>query len=815
VLTLALGIGANTAIFSLINALLLRPLPVVEPQRLSVVGDSRTFAFGITNLWTYAVWDQIRQHAQAFDGACMWWTERLGLAGSGGETEPIDVMWVSGEYFHTLGVSSLLGRPIGPEDDMRGGGAHGPVAVISYDAWQRRFGGAANVIGTSLAVERVRFTIVGVTAPGFFGVEVGRTFDVALPINAEPLIRGADSRISLDGGYGVLTVLLRLKASQSVDAATSILRSVQPQIREATIPPTMPPHVREQFLKDPFTVVPAGTGTSWLRARYERPLVVLLVVVGLVLLIACANIANLQLARAIARRHEVSVRIALGASTWRLVRHWFVESLLVSIAGAGLGIVFALWVGRLLVAQLSTAVTHVYLDLSLDWRVLGFAAAVATLTTMVFGTMPAWRATQVPPIEALNDQVRGTSRPGRGRLSDGLLVSQVALSIVIIVFTGLFVRSFEKLARLPLGFDTGRVLLVNINLARARVATGGDRFPLMEQLVRRVATVPGVGQAAASRVTPVFEGAMFDTVHLPGVQPEPLRFGQMGAYSTYLNYITPGWCATYGIQIRVGRDFDDRDVRGAPPVLIVNEAFVRKFLPNQPPIGASVSFERGQNAPVVKTIVGVTGNAAYYSLRTLDMPTAYAPLAQWDLSGPPPTEMTISVRANSGDPMRLSRGVAEALNATEPNLALAFRPLTDQVNASVTQERLVAMVSGMFGGMALVLAALGLYGMTAYTVALRRGEMGIRIALGAAPASVLRLVLSRVGVLVGAGVLIGAGVSIWASKFVASLLFGLQPRDPATLIGAAVVLAAVGGLAGWGPAWRASRLDPAEVLRKA
>jgi putative ABC transport system permease protein len=815
ILSLALGIGANTAIFSLIDSLILRALPVAEPQRLAVISDARGINGGFTAAWTFGIWDQIRRRAEPFDGAFAWTSERFNLAQGGGETQPVDGIYASGDYFSVLGVQAMLGRTFTAADDRQGGGKDGPVAVISYALWQRRFGGAASVIGTPLIVERVPFTIVGVMPASFFGTDIGRAADVALPINTEPLIRGRDSRFSLERGFYGLTVLVRLKPGQSVDDATAILRGLQPQIREAARPSTLPPLAQKEFLTDAFTALPAWSGISRLRARYQQPLAAVFVVVGLVLLIACANLANLQLARAAARRHELSVRLALGASRWRLVRQWLAESLVLSSVGAALGLLFASWFSRALVAQLSTATNRVSLDLSIDWRLLTFTAAIAIATAILFGTLPAWRAARVAPIEALKEQGRGTSSDARVSLSSGLVVAQVALSLVIVVAAGLFVRTFEKLATLPLGFDSDRVLLVNVSAARTRVAPG-ERLAFFDRLMHEAGAVPGVATSAASLLTPVGGNGLVEMLRLSDAPAsfEVMRNGKLADNAAYANYVSPRFFAAYGTPLKAGREFDERDAAGAPAAIIVNETFVRKFLGGRNPVGAAIAFERGRDKPSLKTIVGVVGDAVYNGLRSEAAPIAYSPLAQLDFPGLIPSDVTITVRASTRSPMLLARSVGAALTAADRDLVFTFRPMTDQISASLTQERVVALLAGFFGALALLLAGLGLYGVTSYAVNRRRTEIGIRMALGAAPRGVVRLVLARVTWLVGIGVVVGAGVSIWAAAFVKALLYGLEPRDPATLAGAAIVLATVGGLAGWLPAYRASRIDPAEVLRE-
>lgn len=565
------------------------------------------------------------------------------------------------------------------------------------------------------------------------------------------------------------------------------------------------PKVPADYLKVPFALQTAEAGPSVLRQRYERPLLTVFIVVALVLLIACANIANLLLARATARRHELSVRKALGATSWHLARQLLIESLVLSLSGAIVGLFLAQWGSRVLVSQLSTDLNRVVLNLPLDWLVLGFTSAVTMITAVLFGTAPAFRATLVTPIDALKKHGRDAGSAS-SRLSSSLIVAQVALSLVLVVAAGLFIRTFARLAQLPLGFDADRVIVVNVNASRANVEPA-RRMALFQDLTRAVAAVPGVAYAGGSVVTPVSGAASLNMIEIPGraAVPESERV-------VTVHYITSGWLAAYGTRLESGRDFDARDAQDAPRVVLVNEALVRKFLPDRSPIGVTVNVRPSGKT---KAIVGVVADTVYRSLRDPLQPILYVPLAQAQddfpvaLSG-----ISISVRSASGSPMALTRSIATALTAIDRDLAFNFRPLADQVGASLVQERVVAILAGFFGTLGLLLAGLGLYGVTAYSVLRRRAEIGIRIALGADPAGVVRLVLSRVTALVVLGVIIGAGISLWVSRYVASLLYGLEPGDPITLVGSAAVLAAVGALAGWMPAWRASRIDPAEVLRE-
>ena len=802
ILSLALGIGANTAIFSILDSLLLRTLPVHEPNRLALfsVGDDNTY---LTN----PIWEQIRSHEGRFGGVMAWSSTRFNLAQSG-PTEMVDGIWASGRYFDVLGVPALLGRTFVADDDRRGGGKDGPVTVISYGFWQRKYSGAADVIGRSVTIDRLPFTIVGVTGPEFFGAEVGRTFDVAIPVGTEPLIRGKQSALDRRSNWW-LNILVRLQPGQTLEAASTTLRSVQPQVRDATMPENWRPEDRKDYLKEPFQLASAATGNSGLRNRYRTPLTTIMVVVALVLLIACANIANLLLARATARQHEMSVRIAIGASRMRLVRQLLAESLLLSGCGAALGLLIARWGSQLLVRQLSTSTNRVFLDLGLDWRVLGFTTLIAVGTALLFGMAPALRASRVHPGDALREQGRGVATDRRFGMGNILVVLQVALSLVLVIAAGLFMRSFTSLANMNLGFDRDPVMIVTVN-ARQLALEPADRAPFFERVRESTQIVPGVVSAAVSVVTPVSGSSWQFLVEIPG-RPD-LSERERGVH---VNLVSPDFFRTMGTRLIAGRDFTSADRKGAPDVVIVNEAFAKKFFNGENPVGRIIKQPPFPDRPgTTHTIVGYAQNAVYRSMRQEIPPTTYLPLPQYR---EPPTAVSLSVRAGGGSPTLLIKPLADALTGVNKDLAITFRPLAEQVNAALIQERVVAMLSGFFGALSLLLAGLGLYGVTSYAVNRRRAELGIRMALGAAPGGVVRLVLQRVALLVGMGIVLGVvlGVTagVMASKFLVTLLYGLPPKDPLTFGVASVVLAGIGALAGWIPARRASRIDPAAILR--
>ena len=792
VVTLALGIGANTALFSIFNSLILRPLPVRDPGSLALLANGS---------WSYPIWDQIRaRETELFDGAFAWSGQRFDLSTSG-QTEIVDGAYVSGRFFAVLGVTAIRGRMLTAADDgapSASRGADGPVAVISRRLWRQRFAGANDIVGRQLTVQRIPFTIVGVMPPGFFGPDVGRNTDVMLPFAAEPLIQGPESRLT-SATSRWLQIMVRLKSGQSLEQASAALQGLRPIVQSWTRNP------------EPLTLGSAATGNSSLRTRFETPLLAMVVAVGLVLLVACGNIASLMLARTLARRREISVRLALGSSRGRIARLLFMESLIVAVTGAALGLGFALWSSALLVQQLSTWQTTVSLDLALDWRVLVFTAALACLSAIVAGMAPVLGLKRMAAGEVRKDAGRGIAGDGRYALRGTLVVCQIAVSFILVVAAGLFLRTFASLNQLPLGFAPEPLLVMELNLQ----AGGGPpeaRGARVERLREAAAAVPGVRSASVSSHR-VLTGAGNGWANgMLGIGDGPIS--RVGRPPVWLNATTPGWFETMGIPLRSGRDFEAGDRGGGRLVAIVNEAFVRRFLPGEQRIGQSVQFNPGTRYE----IVGVVGDAVYTTPREGMLATMYVPITQFPaISRRTPSEfwdtVLLTIKADRGTRPIVERNVAEALTRADPPIAFKSGTFDQLVEATVTQERLIALLSAFFGGLALLLAAVGLYGLVAHSVRARQMEIGLRMALGAVPSSIVRLVFQHVGMLIAAGLAVGLAGSLWAARFVEALLFQLEARDPVTFAGAAAVLVVVGVLAAWMPARRAARLDPVAALR--
>jgi len=805
ILSLALGIGANTALFQLLNAVRLRTLPVKNPQELVRVkvdephGRSGNFSTRYPDL-TYPIWEQIRDRQQAFSGVLAWAPRRLNLA-RGGEMRNAEALWVSGDFFGLLGIQPLLGRLFVPADDHRGCGTSSG-AVISYSFWQREYGGDPSVLGRTLTLEGQPFQVIGVTPPSFFGVEIGRNYDVAVPLCTEQLIAGEDTVLDRRDGWW-LSVIGRLKPGWTREAADSQLRAISPTVFQATLPARYNADDAKHYLGFHLGAFPCNTGISNLRVDYENPLWLLLALAGLVLLIACANLANLMLARASVREREMGVRLVVGASRMRLVRQMLAESLLLAAIGAAVGAWLARGLSGFLVAFLSTPNNPLFVNLATDWRVLGFTAGLAVLTCLLFGLTPALRATAFSPANALKGGGRGMTA-GRERFGlRRLLVSiQVALTLVLLVGALLFSRSLRNLLDQDAGFRHDGILVTDVDFTPLKIPKD-RRIEYKRQLLERVRAIPGVESAADAMIVPVSGSGWNRTVETNLVLPK-------GKNQPKLNRVSPGYFRTLGTPLLAGRDFDERDTVGSARVAMVNQAFARTFFGGSNPVGKSFRFKVETDKPEpLYEIVGLVKDTKYEELREEFWPLAYFPMSQGDEPG---LDDTFLIR--SALPMgSMLPSVKAAFHEASPEIQIRFYVLHTMIQQSLLRERLMATLSGFFGLLAGILASVGLFGVLSYLVARRRGEIGIRMALGAGPGRIVAMIVRESATLLGAGFVVGTLITLGAVRAVGSLLFGLQPDDPPTLLMAVAVLAAVGAVATYLPALRAARLDPTEALR--
>ncbi|HEV7506090.1 MAG TPA: ABC transporter permease [Thermoanaerobaculia bacterium] len=797
ILSLGLGIGANTAIFSLIDTVMLKSLPVSHPEELvQVTVDDND---SLTN----PVWEQLRDRKDLFSSAFAFATggrASFDLA-SGGESRRISGAWVSGEYFTGLGVLPAAGRLVRAGDDFRGCPA---VAALGYTFWQSEYGGQAAAVGKILSLDGHPFEIIGVAGPGFFGVDVGRSPQIYLPLCAEAIVRGPDSLLDRRSAW-FLNVIGRPRPEVPAEQFRARLAAASREVFAATLPPDFSAGEQNEYLKGTLRFQEVAKGLSSLRLRYREALLVLMAVVGLVLLIACANVANLLLARATVRQREMAVRISIGAGRRRLVRQLLTESLLLSLASAALGIPFAHWGSRLLVSFFSTRANPTWLDLSVDSRVLAFTLAVAMATGILFGLVPAWQATRVDPQAAMKEKGRGIAE-GSSRFSPGkmLVIGQIALSLVLVAVAGLLLGSFRRLATLDPGFRREGVLLISMDL-HDKTAADGPRFARRRETLDRLRTLPGVRSASASLLTPVSNQMWNEEILVDGYSPRGPRDNVI-----WFNAVSDGFFSTLGSRIVLGRDFDGHEGPGSSPVAILNETAARRFFGRANPLGKSFRVSAGNRTRPPVEIIGVVADAKYQSLREENSATAYLPIDQHQQFGP---AYSLELRTD-GPVALLIPTLREELGRQGGGLSYTFTTLATQVDESLTRERLLATLSGFFGGLALLLAGIGLYGTVAYSVARRRHEIAIRLTLGALRARVLRMVLGEVGRMVGLGVVLGILLALATTRWVASFLFGLTASDPAVLALAAVTLAAVALVAGALPAWRAARLDPIVSLRE-
>jgi predicted permease len=802
--SLALGIGATTAIFQLVNAVEYRLLPVRAPQEIVEVRPRSLSRWGNTvgrrSLATYAMWDEVRRTQHSFSGMLAWGVTRFDLS-TGGESRFVDGLWVSGGFFDVLGVGPQIGRLFSDGDDTPGCGA--PGVVISHAFWQRQYGGARSAVGATLRLNGRPFDIIGVTPQGFSGVEVGRSFDVAVPLCTEPLLEPERNAVA-KRHYWWLDVMGRLRPGVTIDTASAELTAMSPTVFRATVAPQLPPEPAKKYLDMKLYAQPAGTGVSYLRGAYQEPLWILLAVAGGVLLIVCANLASLMLARATARDREIAVRLAIGASRARIVRQLMAESLLLAAIGAAAGTLVARVFSGYLVTFMSTDSSRLFFDLAADWRVLGFTCGVAAVASILFGLTPAIRATR--------QNARAAIRTGRG-MTDGrerfvirrvLVAVQVTLSLVLVVTSLLFVRTARNLATVDPGFRTDGILIADFDVHAADVPV--PLQPRFERDLReRLAAIPGVHAAVDAAIEPLVGSIWNDNVVVGGVDQKTI---------TNENHVSPGFFRALDIPMIAGRDFAESDLPGAPWVAIVNQAFAEKLLGTTQPIGRTFKLlaSPGEPDPTYE-VVGMVANTKYGDVRDNLGPIAYFPEAQMPTPDPRLSEVQVLVRSSL--PLSaISPAITAAARAIHPEVLVSYRTLRADAEFTFLRERLMATLSAFFAGLAAVLAMIGLYGVMSYIVTRRSNEIGIRLALGAEPRRVLTMILREAGTLLTLGLIAGGILSIFAARATESLLFGIKPSDPVTVALAIVTLACVGLFASWLPARRASRLQPTLALRE-
>jgi predicted permease len=805
VLSLALGIGANTAIFQLLDAVRLRSLPVVKPQELYEVkvvsphGRTGSFPNRYPRM-TNAIWEQIRDHQEAFSSIFAWgdWTFDLS---QGGRVQRAQGIWVSGDYFRTLQVQPAAGRLIASDDNRRG---CPPVMVLSYAFWQRQFGGAASAVGSTLTVNTHAVQVIGVAPASFTGIDVGHRFDFALPLCAEPVFNGKDNYLDRRSGWW-LTAIGRLKPNWTPERVNAHLQALAKPVFEASLPDTFDAKKKETFLAMSLKGEPAASGLSDVRETYNDPLSLLIAIAGVVLLIACANLANLLLARASAREKEVAVRLAIGGSRGRLVRQLLVESLLLAVLGTGGGVLLARFLSRALVAFLTTSQETVFLDLRLNLTVLGFAAAMAILTCVLFGLVPALRATRIVPAAVMKAGGRGlTSGHERFTLQRVLVAGQVALSLVLFFSALLFVRTFRTLSTLNAGFRTDGVLVIGLDTERGGY-TPEQWAVAGRDMLERIRHTPGLDSAARADRFPMSGNWSNDYVTTADTKTQEKK-----PVISFFARISPGFFELMNIPLLAGRDVSESDTADSPKVAVVNRTFARKIFGTEDVLGRRFSKEEGvRKSSTTFEVIGLAGDTKIATLREEYKAMAYVPDTQ--LYGPGVAE-TFVVHFHA--PLRdIMSGIVATVAAVNPGISVDFNVFKTQIQETLVPESLMATLSGFFGILAGVLAVVGLYGVISYMVAQRRNEIGIRMALGAAPGTVLSMVLRGAGTLIGAGLLVGAGLALLAARTAKTLLYGLRPYDPWTLALSVILLAAVSLLAAAIPAQRASRVDPMAALR--
>jgi putative ABC transport system permease protein len=813
VLTLALGIGANTAIFSLVDAVLLKMLPVQKPEQLYRL-TSINIEGKANDAFSYPTFKLLEANNQTLSGVIAF--RPLGNVDFvvNGNAELARGQAVSGSYFKTLGVKPILGRTITAEDDVRGAN---PVAVISYGYWKARFNRSPSVAGAGITLNGAAFTVIGVTPPEFFGLEPGESVDVSIPLGSFPVVQPQFAAAGTP--FDVLTapfrhwlhLMARLKDGETEPRALANLGPVYEQaMRQAAEGmPGLPfdsPRARKEFHETRIQLESASRGLTALREQFSKPLMFLMAVVGVLLLIACTNVANLLLARAARRQREIALRLSLGAGRVRVIRQLLTESVLLAGAGAAFGVLVAFWESNAVVSLMSHSALAVQLNVHPDARVLVFTGLVSLMAVVIFGLAPAWRASRLDLSQAVKETAQGAAAaPGRSRMAESLVIPQIALSLVLMVGAGLLVRTLQKLKNTNPGFDRQNVLLFSINpgmigYKEAHVAE------LCRRLTEQMRAIPGVSAVSFSTFSPLAGWSGFTDARVEGYTPKP---GENPAIT--VNFAGPEYFKTLGTVVLQGRDFTEADKAGTPKVAVINQAMAQHFFGDTNPIGRRFSIPGWKADASALEIVGVVENTKLNSLREPPPPTAYMPFLQSPDSF---LAETFEVRSAT-NPTVLTASVRQLIQQADNRLPIfGVRTLSEQLDESLVQERLVASLSSLFGLVALFLACVGLYGVMASLVARRTHEIGIRIALGARRVQVIGLVLKRGMTLALIGIGAGTLAALGLTRLMAGLLFGVKPTDSPTFVVTMIILAAVAALACYIPARRAASTDPMVALRR-
>jgi predicted permease len=792
IITLALGIGANTAVFQLIDAVRLRSLPIQKPQELVellIIGGNNGLGVsdGQYTSFTVPMWQEVRRHHDPLSGVFAWRGADM-MVGQPREAKRVPGLEVSGEFFNVLGILPWQGRLIEPQDEA---GCNISKVVASYPYWKAQMGGEPITPNTTILVEGHAVQVLGVTPPSFFGVSVGDRFDLAYPTCIPPNPRREVFNLSVMG---------RLKPGWDLARASGYFTSLSPGLFESTAPTGYNAKAVELFKSFRLGAYPAAAGVSQLRDTYDSSLQLLLALTGLVLLIACANLANLMFARANARQRELAIRMALGASRHRMLRQLLIESGLLALSGAALGVVLAQPLSRLLVTALGTSQYSIHLAIVTDWRVLLFAAVVATLTCVVFGTIPAMRGANADPIAALKSGERGIVGNHQHFFAQRLMViTQIAVSMVLLVGALLFVRSYRNLVTLDPGMRESGIVFGYFDFPTLDIKPENEA-EFKRQLVEDVRGIPGIKNAATTTNVPLNGSTWGHTVRVGAIEG-----------SSRFTYVGPGYFATMGIPQLTGRGFTDSDTNATPLVLIVNQAFIRKYIGAGQPIGKLVHVMPEPQYPErTYQIVGTLPDTRYNNLRDDPSPSAFVPAAQLPVDA---QRRGVAMMIASGTGLDAITAIRRTLETKYPTMTLQFFDFQQGIRDQLVGDRMMAMLSGFFGILAALLVVVGLYGVLSYFITRRRNEIGIRIALGAKRGQVINMVMRDTAAMLITGIVLGTALALLAGQAATAMLFGLKPYDLATLAVAIGLLAVIGILASLLPAIQASNLDPVTALR--